>query len=110
MVHEQGDDEHRFVVPEVGEDSDETGGCDVLEEDEEQNGMEDIVEVGQQFSPDHPFLVGLKQYLTSRHRKRGRQIRSVLQCHGISHLRVQNWTLRMFTTSISWTATWRCRA
>ena len=99
VVHEDGDDEHGCVVHEEGDDehrADKEGGCvvqeegddeherEVLEEDEEQNDMEDIVEVGQQFPPDHPFLVGLKQYLTSRHGKRRSEREANQICSAVS--------------------------
>ena len=50
------------------EEVDKSGGEDVGEV-EEINSGDDLIEVSRKFSPDHPFLVGLRQHLTSRHGK-----------------------------------------
>ena len=65
---------------------DEESRGQVIEVDEGSSGEEeeDVVEVAGQFLPDHPFLVALRDYLTSRHGK-GRSEREASQiCSAVS--------------------------
>ena len=61
----------------------EESGCEGSEEGNEEgsggeDSREDVVEISGRFLPNHPFLVGLRQYLLSRHGK-GRSEREANQ-------------------------------
>ena len=92
--NEDGENEVEQPASEDGksEDAEEKGGCEGGEEQSRCEGgeegneegsdgedsREDVVEISGRFLPNHPFLVGLRQYLLSRHGK-GRSEREANQ-------------------------------
>lgn len=72
-------DEEVQVQASGGEADDEE--VEVVESGDEERDVSDVVELGGRFPSDHPFLVGLRQHLVSRHGK-GRSEREAVQ---ISH-------------------------